>query len=180
MRNPVHSVMMLILAFFSAAGLFVLLGAEYIAMTLIVVYVGAVAILFLFVVMMLNINVAGARQGFLRYMPLGIGVALFAFLELFAAFKASSIINAETVAAASPTPAPSDISNTVAIGNILYTDYIYPFQIAGVILLVAMVGAIVLTLRVRKGVRKQNISEQIARRRGDAIRMVDVKSGSGI
>ena len=179
-KNPVHSVFFLIFAFFNSAGLFVLLGAEYIAMTLVIVYVGAVAILFLFVVMMLDINVTEMRQGFLRYLPLGAAVALIVFGELVAAFHISIEAGIPVAAASQPIPAPDKISNTAAIGNVLYTDYIYPFQMAGIILLVAMIGAITLTLRHRPGVRKQVINKQVNRLREDSVAIVKVETGKGI
>lgn len=179
-RNPVHSVLFLILAFFNAAGLFVLMGAEFLAMILVVVYVGAVAVLFLFVVMMLDINFAELRHGFLQYLPIGglIGVILLAELILIlgswiAAPGSESVLS-------SPIPPPSETSNTLALGRLIYTKYIYFFQAAGLILLVAMVGAIVLTLRQRPGVHKQRISDQLARRREDAVELVKVEPGSGI
>ena len=179
-RNPVHSVLFLILAFFNAAGLFVLMGAEFLAMILVVVYVGAVAVLFLFVVMMLDINFAELRQGFLQYLPVGalIGIILLAELVL---IVGSWIAVPETASvAAAPIPPPDQVSNTLALGRLLYTQYIYFFQAAGLILLVAMVGAIVLTLRQRPGVRKQRIADQLARRREDAVEVVKVEPGSGI
>ena len=179
-RNPVHSVLFLILAFFNAAGLFVLMGAEFLAMILVVVYVGAVAVLFLFVVMMLDINFAELREGFLQYLPIGalIGIILLAELIL---VLGSWIATPETLAvAAAPIPPPEKVSNTSALGQVTYTQYIYFFQSAGLILLVAMVGAIVLTLRQRPGVRKQRIADQLARRREDAVEVVKVEPGSGI
>lgn len=179
-RNPVHSVLFLILAFFNAAGLFVLMGAEFLAMILVVVYVGAVAVLFLFVVMMLDINFSELRQGFLQYLPIGgvIGIILLAELVMIAG---SWIASPETAGVAgAPTPIPADISNTQALGLLIYTKYIYFFQAAGLILLVAMVGAIVLTLRQRPGVRKQRIIDQVGRRREDAVEVVKVETGSGI
>ena len=179
-KNPVHSVFFLILAFFNSAGLFVLLGAEYIAMTLVIVYVGAVAVLFLFVVMMLDINFAELRQGFLKYLPLGAAVAVVLFAELTAVFYSSVRSPATVAEAANAIPAADKFSNTQAIGNILYTNYLYPFQLAGIILLVAMIGAIVLTLRSRPGVRKQKISEQVQRRREDSVQLVSVQTGRGI
>ena len=179
-KNPVHSVFFLILAFFNSAGLFVLLGAEYIAMTLVIVYVGAVAVLFLFVVMMLDINFAELRQGFLKYLPLGALVALIVFAELIGVFCASIKTPAPLAPVAQAIPAADKLSNTQAIGNVMYTDYVYPFQMAGVILLVAMIGAIVLTLRTRPGVRKQNIGKQVSRRREDSVQVVSVQTGRGI
>ncbi len=179
-KKPVHSVFFLIFAFFNSAGLFVLLGAEYIAMTLVIVYVGAVAVLFLFVVMMLDINFAELRQGFLRYLPMGALVALIVLVELVAVYFASLQTPAPLAAASQVIPAVAEVSNTKAIGRVLYTDYIYAFQLAGIVLLVAMIGAITLTLRSRPGVRKQNISKQIARRRQDSVAVISVPTGKGI
>jgi len=179
-RNPVHSVLFLILAFCSSAGLFVLIGAEYLAMTLVIVYVGAVAVLFLFVVMMLDIDIEELRKGFLSYLPMGIAVSLLVFFELFVVFYFSIKMPASLVAVQQPIPDSSQVSNTEAIGNVLYTYYLYPFQMAGIILLIAMIGAIVLTLRSRKGVRRQNIGKQISRRPEDAMTIVKVQSGQGI
>ncbi len=175
-RNPVHCVLFLILSFFNAAGLFLLIGAEYLAMTLIIVYVGAVAVLFLFVVMMLDVNFTELRQGFLRYLPVGAGVAIVLFVELMIAFAASLKAPLEVVQAKAPM---AGVPNTQAIGSVLYTDYAYIFQVGGLILLVAMIGAIVLTHRTRTGVRRQNISAQVARKRSDAVQVVKVKSGQG-
>ena len=179
-RNPVHSVLFLILAFLNAAGLFVLMGAEFLAMILVVVYVGAVAVLFLFVVMMLDINFVELRQGFLQYLPVGglIGVILLAelIMVLGAWVAAPEAIGAAQV----PMPPPEQVSNVRAIGQVLYTKYIYLFQVAGMILLVAMVGAIVLTLRQRTGVRRQSIEAQITRRRADSVELKNVPSGSGV
>jgi len=178
-RNPVHSVLFLIFCFFNAAGLFVLLGAEYIAMTLVIVYVGAVAVLFLFVVMMLDVDVAQMRAGFLKYLPVGFGVAALLFGELYMVFSALSVTEISSVAPAHAIPEASEVSNTLAIGRILYTDYIYAFQVSGIILLVAMIGAIVLTLREKKRSLKQNINKQLSRKRGDALKLMKVKSGEG-
>ena len=178
-RNPVHSVLFLILAFFNAAGLFLLLGAEFLAMVLVIVYVGAVAVLFLFVVMMLDINFLHLREGMAKYWPIGLVVGIVVFAELVMAFT-SSIITADEVAVkAQPIPDVAVTSNTEAIGMIIYTDYIYLFQGAGLVLLVAMVGAIMLTLRQREGVKKQNISAQIARRKEDTLEIKKVPSGGG-
>ena len=179
-RNPVHSVFFLILAFFNAAGLFVLMGAEFIAMVLVIVYVGAVAVLFLFVVMMLDINFAELRQGFLQYVPVGglIGVVL--LVELVLVMGSWVVAPSSAASRASPTPPIEQVSNTHAIGNILYTDYIYLFQAAGMILLVAMIGAIVLTLRTREGVRKQRIGRQVARSRAGSVELKKVQPGSGV
>ncbi len=178
-RNPVYSVLFLIFCFFNAAGLFVLLGAEYIAMTLVIVYVGAVAVLFLFVVMMLDVDLAAMRQGFLKYLPIGGGVAALLFAELYLILGALEKTQLTKAAAMHATPDASEVSNTLAIGRILYTDYVYAFQVSGIILLVAMVGAIVLTLRGKKRSRKQNINKQLARKRGDALKLVSVEPGEG-
>ena len=176
-RNPVHSVLFLILAFFNAAGLFVLTGAEFLAMILVVVYVGAVAVLFLFVVMMLDIDFAELKRGSMQYLPFGVLIGLVLAAELVMAGSAWMLKPASLAAKASATPA--GVTNTAALGHILYTDYVYYFQIAGLVLLVAMIGAIVLTLRSRPGVRRQVISEQNARTAAMAVDMVDVKPGEG-
>ena len=179
-RNPVHAVLFLILAFFNAAGLFVLVGAEFLAMILVLVYVGAVAVLFLFVVMMLDINYAEMRQGFLQYLPIGGMIGLILFVEL-ALVVGTWATDPEIEAVAGvPLPAPEEVHNTKAIGNVLYTDYIYLFQAAGLVLLVAMVGAIVLTLRQREGVRRQSIAGQISRSRADSVELKDMPTGSGV
>ena len=179
-RNPVLSVLFLILAFFNSAGLFVLLGAEFLAMVMVVVYVGAVAVLFMFVVMMLDVNIAELRQGFLQYLPLGGIVGLVLLMEL--AVVAGGFVFSPEVSErfAAPIPVPSDIANTEALGNIIYTKYVYFFQAAGIILLVAMIGAIVLTHRSREGTRKQRISNQVNRRPEDTIEIKKVSTGSGI
>jgi len=179
-KNPVHSVLWLILAFFSAAGLFVLMGAEFLAMLLIIVYVGAVAVLFLFVVMMLDINFVELRQGFLQYLPLGAMIGLILLAEMVT--LAGAWVFADDVAknVAAPTPALADVTNTEALGQVLYTNYIFIFQTAGLILLVAMIGAIVLTHRNRPGVRRQNIVAQVGRRPEDAFELVDMKPGEGV
>jgi len=179
-RNPVHSVLFLILAFVNAAGLFVLMGAEFLAMILIVVYVGAVAVLFLFVVMMLDVDFAELRRGVLSYLPIGglIGAVLLA--ELLTIVGAWAIGPNVTKAIAAPIPPPSEIPNTQALGLVLYTRYIYFFQAAGVILLVAMIGAVLLTLQHKPNVRRQMIAEQVARRKASAIEIVKVKSGQGL
>src|SRR5438874_2597943 len=176
-RNPVHSVLFLILAFFNAAGLFVLLGAEFLAMILIVVYVGAVAVLFLFVVMMLDIDFAELKRGSLQYLPFGALIGLVLVAELVMA--GSVWILKPAVAAAKASATPAGLTNTAALGRILYTDYIYYFQIAGLVLLVAMIGAIVLTLRSRPGVRRQSIPAQNARTKAMAVDMVEIKPGQG-
>ncbi|MCI5049197.1 MAG: NADH-quinone oxidoreductase subunit J [Rickettsiales bacterium] len=178
-KNSVHSVFFLILTFFNAAGLFVLLGAEYLAMTLVIVYVGAVAVLFLFVVMMLNINYEKLRAGFLEYLPIGLLIALVLFVEIGALLYSSLLAPSSTLEPAMPIPSPQAISNTHAIGNVLYTHYAYLFQLSGLVLLVAMIGAIVLTLRHRPGVRRQRIGKQVSRKRKDSVELVDVPTGQG-
>ena len=177
-RNPVHSVLWLILAFLSSAGLFVLLGAEFVAMLLIIVYVGAVAVLFLFVVMMLDIDFAELRAGFVRYLPLGALVAIILAAELVFAVGAWSAGGVDLAARAAPVV--TDKSNIQQIGELLYTKYIFLFEAAGIVLLVAMIGAIVLTHRQRGGVRTQNISAQNRRRPEDATRLVDPGVGQGM
>ena len=179
-RNPVHSVLYLILAFFNSAALFVLMGVEFLAMILIIVYVGAVAVLFLFVVMMLDINFVELREGFLQYLPIGALIGLILLLEL--VFVVGSWVFSPDVRAVStaPIPDPAQVSNTEALGMLIYTDYIYAFQAAGMVLLVAMVGAIVLTHRTREGVRRQNIAAQVARRPAETVEVRKVKSGEGI
>jgi len=177
-RNPVHSVLFLILAFFNAAGLFVLIGAEFLAMILVVVYVGAVAVLFLFVVMMLDVNFVELRRGMKRYVYLGATLGGILFLEL--AVVALSWTLGPEMSTITLGPVVGEVHNTRALGQILYTDYVYLFQGAGMILLVAMVGAIVLTLRQRSGVRRQNIGDQVARSSKDEVRVVKVDSGSGV
>lgn len=179
-RNPVYSVFYLILAFFNAAGLFVLLGAEYIAMTLVIVYVGAVAVLFLFVVMMLNINLEKIRAGFISYLPVGLLVALVLFVELAALLYVAFGNPMQHAPVAQPIPSPDVVTNTQAIGNVLYTHYALLFQISGLILLVAMIGAIVLTLRQRVGVKKQKIIRQVSRTREESVMLVSVKPGEGV
>jgi NADH-quinone oxidoreductase subunit J len=179
-RNPVHSVLFLILAFFNGAGLFVLLGAEFLAMVLVIVYVGAVAVLFLFVVMMLDINFAELRQGFLQYLPIGGVIGLVLFFELLFLFGSWVFGAGAGTFIASPVPPPSQVTNTHALGRILYTDYIYLFQAAGIVLLVAMIGAIVLTLRRREGVRKQSIPRQLSRTREQSVEVRKITTGSGV
>ena len=179
-KNPVHSVLFLILAFFNAAGLFILLGAEFVAMILVIVYVGAVAVLFLFVVMMLDINFRELRKGMNTYLPFGIFLGAVVFIELaFLVFESWASSSGASQAIAAPTPAPAHISNTRALGQLLYTHYLYAFQVAGLILLVAMVGAIVLTLRQRVGVRRQRAAVQVARRREEVLVIAKVPSGAG-
>ncbi len=179
-RNPVHSVLFLILAFVNAAGLFVLLGAEFLAMILIVVYVGAVAVLFLFVVMMLDVDFAELRQGFLNYLPVGALVGAVLLAELLVVLGAWVIGPDVAKAITAPIPSPSAINNTQALGLVLYTRYVYYFEAAGVILLVAMIGAIVMTLQHKPNVRRQNIADQVARGPKTAIEVVKVKSGQGL
>lgn len=174
-RNPVHSVMYLITTFFSAAGLFVLMGAEFLALLLIMVYVGAVAVLFLFVVMMLDVDFVEMKQGFLQYVPQGITVAGVLLAEMILV-GASSLVNlGEGVKYAT-----DGTSNIEAIGNVMYTEYAFFFEAVGLILLVAMVGAIVLTLRKREGVKKQDVSAQIARTRAGGVELVDIQPGEGL
>ncbi len=177
-KNPVHSVLYLILAFVNASGLFVMMGAEFLAMILIVVYVGAVAVLFLFVVMMLDVDFAELRQGLLQYLPVGFVVGGIFVAELLAVVGAW-VIGANLPQAISA-PIPPNITNTEALGRVLYTQYVYYFQAAGVVLLVAMIGAIVLTLRHKPKVKRQNISNQVARTPATAIEVVKVQSGQGL
>jgi NADH-quinone oxidoreductase subunit J len=179
-RNPVHSVLFLILSFFTSAGLFVLIGAEFLAMILVIVYVGAVAVLFLFVVMMLDINFVELRAGFLHYLPIGATVGAILLVELLLVLAGAEIAPAQTAAAGLPTAGFAGMTNTHAIGQVLYTRYLYMFQAAGMLLLVAMVGAIVLTLRQRPGVRRQSIHRQNTRRREDSVEIRKVQPGQGI
>ena len=179
-RNPVHSVLFLILAFVNAAGLFVLMGAEFLAMILIVVYVGAVAVLFLFVVMMLDVDFAELRQGFLDYLPVGGLIAFIFFLELLGVVMTWAIGPGIEKTITSPIPNIDTLSNTAALGHVLYTRYIYYFQAAGLVLLVAMIGAIVLTLRHKPNVRRQNVADQVARTKATAIEIRHVRPGQGI
>jgi NADH-quinone oxidoreductase subunit J len=181
-RNPVHSVLFLILAFFNSAGLFVLMGAEFLAMILVIVYVGAVAVLFLFVVMMLDIDFAELRSGFMRYLPVGALIGIILFAELVLVFGGWIIAPGVLGVEAAPLPKGGggiSLSNTRALGDVLYTHYIFPFQAAGVILLIAMIGAIVLTLRRRPDSRRQSIPEQLARTRAQAVEIVKVPLGGG-
>lgn len=202
-KNPVHSVLFLILAFFNAAGLFLLLGAEFVAFILVIVYVGAVAVLFLFVVMMLDINFKDIRKGMAAALPVGllVGIVLLAQLAT-TAFSWQALPEAHKNILSpqnalriedqngkymgslgvddAPPQGMSSISNTHALGQVLYTDYVYPFQVSGLILLVAMIGAITLTLRDRGGVRRQNIAAQITRQRADVLKIVKVEKGRGI
>ncbi len=174
-RNPVHSVLFLILAFFSSAALFLLLGAEFLALILLVVYVGAVAVLFLFVVMMLDINFVALREGFARYLPVGAAVGIVVLIEVL-----FIVANWHVVPGGTALTVSQATTNTEALGLVLYTKYIYAFQAAGIILLIAMIGAIVLTLRHRPDARRQRISEQVGRRAKDAIEIRKVKAGEGI
>ncbi len=179
-RNPVHSVLFLILAFFNSAGLFVLMGAEFLAMILVVVYVGAVAVLFLFVVMMLDINVSRLREGFLQYLPLGGMIGLILLVELVMVGGAWIVSPEASTAVMHPAAPAGDLHNTRALGGLIYTDYIYLFQAAGLVLLVAMIGAIVLTLRQREGVRRQSIAKQTSRTRAESVEIKQVPSRSGV
>jgi NADH-quinone oxidoreductase subunit J len=179
-RNPVHSVLFLILAFFNAAGLFVLLGAEFLAMILVIVYVGAVAVLFLFVVMMLDIDFAQLRTGAMKYLPVGLVVGLILFAELVFVFGSWAIAPQVASVAAAPLPSASGFTNTRALGDLLYTRYFFAFQMAGMVLLVAMIGAIVLTLRHRVGTRRQVIAEQVARQSAETVKVVKVPVGAGV
>lgn len=174
-RNPVHSVMFLILTFFAAAGLFILMGAEFIALLLVMVYVGAVAVLFLFVVMMLDVDFVELKQGFLTYLPIGAVVALILLAEMILVGAAYFMGETKTVVATDP-----ETSNLEAFGDVLYTQYAGAFEAAGLILLVALVGAVVLTLRTRGGVRTQNAMDQIARTREDGVELVDIQPGQGL
>jgi NADH-quinone oxidoreductase subunit J len=174
-RNPVHSVLFLILAFFNAAGLFVLLGAEFLAMILVIVYVGAVAVLFLFVVMTLDIDFSELRAGTARYLPIGLLIGAVLLTELIL------VAGTFVVAPGAIQPVPAEqVTNAEAIGRVLYTKYVYFFQLAGGVLLVAMIGTIVLTLRHRRTAKRQDVGTQVGRRREDAIAVVKVETGKGI
>lgn len=186
-KNPVHSVLFLISAFISAAGLFVLMGAEYLAMLLIVVYVGAVAVLFLFVVMMLDVDFVEMKQGFLQYLPIGGALAAVVVFELILVVSVWAFPSDVELARAHPAPTaaetvadPNGPTNIEALGLILYTDYIHYFQIAGIVLLVAMIGAIILTFRTREGVKKQDAAAQIGRKREEGVELVDIPTGQGL
>ena len=179
-RNPVHSVLFLILAFFNAAALFVLMGAEFLALILVIVYVGAVAVLFMFVVIMLDINFVELRQGFLQYLPVGALIGLVLLVELVLVFGAWVISPEAPAVVRNPIPPVDQVTNAEALGRVLYTQYIYLFQAAGLILLVAMIGAIVLTLRHKAGVRRQSIAAQVARTPATAIEIKKVETGKGI
>ena len=178
-RNPVHSVLFLILTFFSAAGLFVLMGAEFLAMLLIVVYVGAVAVLFLFVVMMLDVDFAQLRQGVAKYLPFGLVVAAVLLFEMIVVSVAVATKGAAGANAAPMAPTPG-VSNAEAIGQVLYTQYAYWFEAAGLVLLIAMIGAIVLTLHHRPHVKRQSVSRQTARTPKTGMVVVQIKSGEGV
>jgi NADH-quinone oxidoreductase subunit J len=177
-RNPVHAVLFLILAFFNASGLFMLAGAEFLALLLIVVYVGAVAVLFLFVVMMLDVDFTSMRSGFLQYAPVGVVVGIVLLLELL--LLAGSFVISPEAAGGSALPIDGAVDNMTAIGLVLYTRYIFLFQGAGAVLLVAMIGAIVLTLRHKSNVKRQNPIDQVARRASETLEVVKVKSGQGL
>ena len=179
-RNPVHSVLYLILAFFSSAGLFVLLGAEFLAMLLVVVYVGAVAVLFLFVVMMLDVDFVRLREGYARYLPFAAIIALVLLVEMIV-ISVTVASGGAAAGAKAPAVGTEEMSNIEAIGRVLYTDYVYFFQAAGIVLLIAMIGAIVLTLRHKPGVRRQNIHAQVTRDAKTAIEIKkDVQTGVGV
>jgi NADH-quinone oxidoreductase subunit J len=177
-RNPVHSVLFLILAFVNAAGLFILMGAEFLAMILVVVYVGAVAVLFLFVVMMLDVDFAELKHGVLQYLPIGLLIGGIFLAELL--LVVGTWVIGPGVPATIAAPIPTGVSNTEAIGLVLYTRYVYYFEISGMILLVAMIGAIVLTLQHRVRVRRQDIPEQVARTPAMSIEVLKVRSGQGL
>ncbi len=177
-KNPVHAVLFLILTFFNAAGLFILLGAEFLAMLLVIVYVGAVAVLFLFVVMMLDVDFAELRAGFIKNAPAGLIVGGVVLAELIALFAARASVSAPSMVAGAPPP--QGVHNTEALGLILYTKYVYFFQAAGLVLLVAMIGAIVLTLRHKPGVKRQSVADQVARRPAAAVKVVKVPAGGSV
>jgi NADH-quinone oxidoreductase subunit J len=179
-RNPVHSVLFLILAFFNAAGLFLLLGAEFLAMILVVVYVGAVAVLFLFVVMMLDVDFVELRQGFLQYLPIGGVIGVVLLVELMMVFGGWAIDPGLLAKPVTPIPNVATTSNIAAIGEVLYTRYVFFFQASGMVLLVAMIGAIVLTLRHKEGVKRQDIARQVSRPVSDSIEVVKVETGKGL
>ncbi len=186
-KNPVHSVLFLISAFISAAGLFVLMGAEYLAMVLVVVYVGAVAVLFLFVVMMLDVDFVEMKQGFLQYLPIGGALAAIVVFELIMVVFVWAFPSDAELARAHPSPTaaetiadPNGPTNIEALGLILYTDYVHYFQIAGMVLLVAMIGAIILTFRTREGIKKQDPAAQVGRKREEGYELVDIRPGQGL
>lgn len=173
-RNPVYSVLYLILAFFSAAAVWMLLEAEFLAIILIVVYVGAVMVLFLFVIMMLDINLVPFKEGFIRYLPVAVLVAVVMAIELLMVMWSKGRFGAEMFPI--PAPNPADYSNTTELGKLLYTNYLLPFEVAGIILLVAIVAAVALTLRTRPGIKTQNPAEQVKARRDESVRLVKMKS----
>jgi NADH-quinone oxidoreductase subunit J len=179
-RNPVHSVLFLILAFVNAAGLFLLMGAEFLAMILVVVYVGAVAVLFLFVVMMLDVDFAELRQGFLQYLPLGALIAGIFFVELALVVGTWQLAPDALAMRKAAAAVPVEAMNARALGRVLYTEYVYFFQAAGLVLLVAMIGAIVLTLRERTGVKRQDVAAQNARTKAAAMTIISVPPGQGV
>ncbi|GAA5107183.1 NADH-quinone oxidoreductase subunit J [Bartonella jaculi] len=179
-RNPVHSVLFLILAFFNASALFLLAGAEFLGLILLVVYVGAVAVLFLFVVMMLDVDFAEFKSGALRYAPIGVFIGFVVAVELIIVFIGSHFSPVIGIHITQPMPDLAQRTNTQALGDILYTDYVFYFQIAGIILLVAMIGAIVLTLRHKSGVKRQSIAAQVSRTVENAIEIKQVESGKGV
>ena len=178
-RNPVHSVLWLILAFFAAAGLFVLLGAEFVAMIMLIVYVGAVAVLFLFVVMMLDVDFASLKAGMARYLPVGLLIGVVLLVQLGFAFGGWEVSEEALSLRAAVTPPPAEVENTQALGMLIYTRYVFLFQAAGLILLVAMIGAIVLTLHKRAGVKRQDVLTQMYRDPKEAVHLVDIKPGQG-
>ncbi|MBR9970749.1 NADH-quinone oxidoreductase subunit J [Magnetospirillum sulfuroxidans] len=179
-RNPVHSVLFLILCFFNAAGLFLLLGAEFLAMVLVVVYVGAVAVMFLFVVMMLDINFLKLREGVAQYLPTGAVIGLVLLVELAVVFGGWAFAPDVEALLAAPIPPTDQMTNTEALGRLIYTNYVFLFQASGVILLVAMIGAILLTHRTRTGVRKQKIYDQVGRTAANSVEIRKVSTGGGI
>jgi NADH-quinone oxidoreductase subunit J len=179
-RNPVHAVLFLILAFVNSAGLFILMGAEFLALILVVVYVGAVAVLFLFVVMMLDVDFAELRAGFIRYLPVGALIGMLVLIELLLVLGSWIVAPEMMTQVATPAPPLTEITNTEAIGRVLYTKYVYFFQIAGMILLIAMIGAIVLTLHHKEGVKRQSIAAQVARTRQMSVEVKQVEPGKGI
>lgn len=179
-RNPVHSVLFLILTFVNASALFLLIGAEFLGMILLVVYVGAVAVLFLFVVMMLDIDFAELRSGVLKYAPIGALIGVIVAAELLIVIGGSALSPEAAKAITMPIPALTERTNTAALGDVLYTNYVYFFQIAGLVLLVAMIGAIVLTLRHRENIKRQDVSRQVARTPETAVKVVKVKPGQSI
>jgi NADH-quinone oxidoreductase subunit J len=179
-RSPVHSVLWLILAFFAAAGLFVLLGAEFVAMLMLIVYVGAVAVLFLFVVMMLDVDFAALREGMASYLPVGLLIGVVLLVQLGFAFGAWETSDIALAQRAAITPPVAEMENTAALGMLIYTKYVFLFQAAGLVLLVAMIGAIVLTLRKRKDVKRQNVLTQMYRDPAAAVELKDIKPGQGL